>query len=285
MEIEKISNVQIQITDSVLKRQWNEVINKRNRLLAISDWTQLPDTELPKSSLNLWVRWRKKLRNVKKSTINNPQKAMEILNSLESQMPEKLTYIENITMVESPNIEIDNIETTDIETQLNSFKKEIASKFISMQDIENTINDRISSNTTNIVDFLLSSVDKKLESVNHKLVLSEDMDIAKNELIALVNKKYHENYSTYTEVDTEKFQQSVDYLIDDSPDVNNYPLLNLESTIKNISKKGIATRIINERKVWLQRICKLEEERLYYIDRIEYCETNEELSNIINEIT
>src|SRR5665213_2808580 len=90
-KIKKLSNVQYTVTDEVILRKWSEVISKRNKLLNLSDWTQLPDCNLPANIQRLWLKWREKIRNIKKSTVTDPSKALSLLLNLEKQIPEKLS--------------------------------------------------------------------------------------------------------------------------------------------------------------------------------------------------
>lgn len=48
--------------DRLIERQWAQVRAERDRLLAESDWTQLPDAPVPDRTL--WVTYRSELRQI-----------------------------------------------------------------------------------------------------------------------------------------------------------------------------------------------------------------------------
>ena len=43
---------------------WDEVLEKRNRRLAASDWTQMPDSPLSASKKAEWALYRQALRDI-----------------------------------------------------------------------------------------------------------------------------------------------------------------------------------------------------------------------------
>ena len=43
---------------------WDEMIEKRNRLLSASDWTQVPDSPLSDAKKAEWATYRKALRDI-----------------------------------------------------------------------------------------------------------------------------------------------------------------------------------------------------------------------------
>lgn len=266
MDIKKINNVKFSLTDEVLTRKWNEVINRRNRLLSMSDWTQLPDVELSKDTRNMWVRWRQKIRNVRKSSIKDPEKAHEILNSLEAQIPEKI----NIPDVVSN-------EVTENVSELSKFKEELLPQLISPSDVEKIINDRIEANTKLIIDVFNNTINQKITKE------SEDSFNTKAELIEHLNKKYFYFYSLYTEVDNEKFKQAVDYLVDDAPNLDHYPLIKIESDHLGVGYKEMAKIIINRRSQWMDAIGNFEKERLACIKSIK-SSVDEELPTMLEKI-
>ena len=47
-----------------MKSLWLDIIEKRNRLLAGSDWTQLPDNALTDSKKAEWATYRQALRDL-----------------------------------------------------------------------------------------------------------------------------------------------------------------------------------------------------------------------------
>lgn len=52
---------------------WDYVLAERTRLLELSDWTQLPDTELSPEQVMAWRLYRKELREITKTTADHTQ--------------------------------------------------------------------------------------------------------------------------------------------------------------------------------------------------------------------
>lgn len=282
MTIEKISNLQILLTDEVINRKWNDVIVKRNKLLSISDWTQLSDAPINKEMRNMWTKWRQKVRQVKKSAIINSEKALELLNVLELQIPEKIQYVTE-TIVAPMVEEIESIPIIDVDVKLNELKDEIYKQIISMNDVSSIINDKFTNNNEILLKAVEHLIDIKLQKpvvITPPKEFLEDQEL----LIQQVNDKYRKEFSEYTEVDNEKFKQAVDYIVDKTPNEDHYPLLKIHFKMDAIDKVVVAQKLIADRNKWLQRVCKLEEDRLQYIKRIMDATISDHLDIIRTEL-
>ena len=286
MTIEKISNIQIALTDEVIERKWNDVIVKRNKLLSISDWTQLHDAVITKEMRNAWIKWRQKVRQVKKSTVIDFDKAMELLNVLELQMPVKIHYIptENIISENSITNPPDNILSEDFDKKLNELRDNLTGSIVSMRDIDSFISEKLNDNNDKLIEILKHLINEKM--ITHPAIPPsiKPFEILKNELLSDISKKYHTIFSEYTEVDNEKFKQAVDYIVDKTPNIDHYPLLKLAFKYDTRNTEEIIKDIINCRNKWLQNICRHEENRVNYTNRVINSTSEEELNIIRIEL-
>lgn len=60
-------NWKIKSDDDVITEEWNKIREKRNRLLAESDWTQLEDAQVPLDQKHAWKNYRQALRDITKN--------------------------------------------------------------------------------------------------------------------------------------------------------------------------------------------------------------------------
>lgn len=63
-----------------IEQFWQAVRTFRNRLLTLTDWTQLPDVKLSEADTQSWLQIRQELRNVTTTAIT-PEGAMQLLES------------------------------------------------------------------------------------------------------------------------------------------------------------------------------------------------------------
>lgn len=88
---DSLGNFIIHKTEEQDNVEWLEVISNRNRLLALSDWTQLKDSNLTEDNISEWAVWREKLRCITKETFNDKQLALNEIEALEKIKPIKKT--------------------------------------------------------------------------------------------------------------------------------------------------------------------------------------------------
>jgi len=66
----------IQLVDAdTIKKTWEEIRDRRDRLLANCDWTQMADSPLSDTMLKAWRTYRQKLRDIT-STYSDPNKVV-----------------------------------------------------------------------------------------------------------------------------------------------------------------------------------------------------------------
>ena len=276
-KIKKLSNVQYVITDEVLLRKWTEVISKRNKLLAISDWTQLSDCNLPASIQRLWLKWREKVRNIKKSTVTDPNKALSLLTNLENQIPEKLANDDTSINLPPELIDDHGVDTPDnIKEYINDvINTTVLPKIISLNEITNIINQK-SDNNLNII---LEQITNKIKELTPNIILSNDIEEAKVQLKSILNEKIYKKYPQFNE---ELFQEAVDYS-SGSYD-GDLPLLQLYATHHNLKIHDMAKLMLENKRKWIKDVCEIEKYRLEYLNKIQYATKIEELENILKQI-
>lgn len=274
-QIKKLSNVQYIVTDEVLLRKWTEVISKRNKLLSLSDWTQLPDCNIPASIQRLWLKWRAKLRNIKKSTVIDPDKALSLLKNLENQMPEKLMETGS-----EPVMEVKDIVTVDKTDDLKEYVNNLINttvlpKVISVDEITNII----TQNSNNNLSIALNYIEKKIKELTPLVTLFQDVQEAKAQLNTLLNENVYKRYPQFNE---ELFQEAVDYLSGSTGDL---PLLQLYATHNEIEMEMMANMMLDTKRKWIKDVCEIELFRLEHLNKIKQAGTIDELENIFKWIS
>lgn len=272
-EIEKLSNVEYVVTEEVLQRQWLEVYAKRNKLLTMSDWTQIPDVEIQQSVRNLWRKWRQKLRGIKRSTVKTPEQAMTLLSNLERQIPKKLNP--DVT-VDEPAVSIDYAE---FNKYIDGYLKNYESKTISMDDVNALFEQKLNKTAELVLGSITSVVDKRLAALKQQSTLSDDVDEAKNQLKAIV-KDSCTNWMPF--INYELVNEAIDYL---SGIKGNFPLLVLHTKHKEENIQKIATDIIKDKQAAHREICQIEEYRLKYLAQIDKASSHDELLVLYRELT
>lgn len=97
----KIKNISFQITEEQEQSLWAEVLARKNRLLANSDWTQSPDVRLRNTTE--WKSWREKVRTVNRHSMKRTY-AKNLLEELDNQKPE-IKWNDYVESVDSNDID------------------------------------------------------------------------------------------------------------------------------------------------------------------------------------
>jgi hypothetical protein len=98
MSITKIKNLKYSQSKNQEEIKWAEQLAKRNRMLAESDWTQLPDVKLSVWSKNRWANWREELRQLRRL---NFETAEELKLAIESLEEDKLSLYVDYAITDS----------------------------------------------------------------------------------------------------------------------------------------------------------------------------------------
>lgn len=101
--IKKIKNIKYSPSIGKEKSEWSNLISRKRKLLADTDWTQLPDVNLSPRCRYAWGRWRLELRNLNPTTFNTPNAFGNKLREIEESKKQLST--EYIEFSEPPNID------------------------------------------------------------------------------------------------------------------------------------------------------------------------------------
>ena len=282
-DIQKLTNVKFTVTTEVITRKWQEVESKRNGLLAASDWTQLIDTDLPQASRGTWIKWRKKIREISKKNVANPDKAMALLTSLEKQIPKKLN------IAPTPELPIEGLlpakvvigedSITEIKEYVDKlFTDKVIPKLITYEDMTTVISENILEAIQQASINLQALVEKKIANVKSKPIqLSDSLDDAKLEIKHIINKTCNAQFPTQNQL---LYDEALDYAVDPSTKVG---MLNIYASYYNKSLTDTATFIIESKKESYKISCAIEENRLKYFGKVDQAISVDDLQIILNE--
>jgi hypothetical protein len=277
-QIEKIDNVEFEITDEVLNRKWIDVISKRNKLLSISDWTQLADVDIPPNIRNLWRRWRQKIREIKRTTVTSPDKALSLLNNLEKQMPKKI--VDADITVDLPNQSNDVISINELKQQIeDQLKSTYVPKIISLDDVKVLLDDRINAAVENVMRHTDQLMDKKLVSRN-VFKLADDVELAKVEVLNHLNATCDNKIPT---INSDLLNEAIDCI--STPTMKSFPILSVHAHHHKLTLDEMAAKIIEQKKNAIKLICKTEQYKLEYTVKINSATSQEELMALYIEIS
>ena len=83
----KIKNIKTVKTDEMYNKEWTEVLSVKNRLLQLSDWTQLPDSGLTDNCVKNFMEWRTSLKKLRRSTATSIKNVIHTTNVLRDNSP------------------------------------------------------------------------------------------------------------------------------------------------------------------------------------------------------
>lgn len=90
--MERIKNLTVQASDAARDAEWATVAAFRNRLLSVSDWTQMPDSEIDKLLAFKWKIWRHSLRAVSRDVYDTPEKFKAVCEAISKYTPRDASY-------------------------------------------------------------------------------------------------------------------------------------------------------------------------------------------------
>lgn len=100
MKIKRITNLKYSKSKKRHEIDISECIVLRNKLLSLSDWTQLPDTKLSRDTVNNWRVFRDKVRSINVDDPSNIHNNKEQLNHM-------MGYMEKIPIEYVPYDDLD----------------------------------------------------------------------------------------------------------------------------------------------------------------------------------
>lgn len=83
----KIKNIKTVKTEEMHNKEWTEVLSVKNRLLQMSDWTQLPDSGLSDNCVKNFMEWRTSLKKLRRSTATSIKNVIHTTNVLRDNIP------------------------------------------------------------------------------------------------------------------------------------------------------------------------------------------------------
>jgi hypothetical protein len=266
-DITKITNVEFERTEEVISRKWLSVGAKKSRLLTLSDWTQLPDASIPQNIKNVWRAWRQKVRAVKRSSYNDADKALEALNSLQQQSPERLT-IEEIQIIPTdpipPSVELEEVKSSILKIVHESIDCNVIPRIINVEDIASMIDQKIQYATQILLDNFNSAIEKKLlDYINQDDHIPKDTVTFTKLMLDQVNKKHDRWIPKFNE---DLLDEAMDFL-GISEGMTSWPLLKIHANYEDLSLSEMAQKVVKDKNQWLKLTCKIETSRLEFIKR------------------
>lgn len=260
-EITKLSNVKYIVTEEVMERKWQDVISKRNSLLAISDWTQLLDCELPQSSKGTWLKWRKKVRNIGRKTVTEPDNALHLLKALENQMPKRLIA----DLAGNENNTAPTLTESNVQEFISTYVDDnVIPKIINVEDIVVIVKDNI------------ANIENE-KSAPEPIVLSSNLEDAKREAKHFIDCKCNMKLPIINRL---LIDEALDFLVGSSTVTK---MLALYAKYYNKSLEDTAGDILFKQKEDYKTSCNIEEKRLSYFVKIDTSNTVDEVRDISKE--
>lgn len=96
----KITKLKVARTEKQENDAWDEVFSHRNKLLATSNWTMLPDSGLTERNVQLWTDWRMALRRVNRRNFADRELAANAIKQLEKAEPREVYEDESIFLLD-----------------------------------------------------------------------------------------------------------------------------------------------------------------------------------------
>lgn len=288
--VKKITNIAVSSTAETLELEWGNILSRKVKLLQNSDWSQLSDVNLDDSKRQEWREWRAKLRRVKRVNNLEPVQALELINTLEKSIPKHNIIVE----ITQPPIS----SKEDFENNITPQTKNVEKVFIEKQPIiirEELDDDKYRRNFYKIFDEDHTQLQSFLKNVINKIPNisikdNDTLDILKEKTLTYLTlqQKYllelKINVLPSIHIINEKYEQALEYLTVSSPKLENYPLIELHTQLKNISGNDVALSFLQEKKIMNQTLVDSEKFLLYNQFRISSCDDIASLKELIIEI-
>lgn len=82
---DKIKIIEMEKSEILQNAEWADFSSLKYRMLQLSDWVHLPDSNI--KNLKDWVKWRDIVKSIKKCNFSNPAEALETLKKISERMP------------------------------------------------------------------------------------------------------------------------------------------------------------------------------------------------------
>lgn len=154
---------------------WAEVLSHRNKLLANTDWTQLPDSGLTPECVERWKTWRKLLKSITRNSTGDRDLAEQNINNLSRRQP----FNEFSSTAELQNlhsISLDAFRNEVISIMDAAFNKKVTPSFLDNPSlVEEQYLEALDylTNYDSVRSYPLIDVTAELYGMNHKAVAEE----------------------------------------------------------------------------------------------------------------
>lgn len=286
--VKKITNIAVSSTAETLELEWGSILSRKAKLLQNSDWSQLSDVNLDDSKRQEWKEWRAKLRRIKRVNNLEPIQATELINILEKSIPKHNIIVEVTEPSINSNKEFENnIPTKNVEKVFIEKQPIIIREELDDDKYRRNFYKMFAQDHTQLQSFLKDVINK----VPHIFIRDNDtLDILKEKTLTYLT--LQQKYILESKINSlpsihiinEKYEQALEYLTVNSPKLENYPLIELHTQIKNISGNDAALSFLQEKKIMNQTLVDSEKFLLYNQFRISSCDDIASLKELIIEI-
>jgi hypothetical protein len=283
--VQKVQNLVTETTNDQLEIEWAQVFSKRNKLLEISDWTQLGDVFLLPEVKKQWSIWRQKLRKVNRKTFTQLQDAKDVLALLEKEIPKASPLDESEFNDKIVNAE----ETRDkiIQKVITKEQPIIIREIIEEPRFQELLRGVLDKDAYGMKNYLLSF----LSIENSNIITDEDtLEVAKSKA-----KEYARNRQTITlnnklshlpdnRILQGRAEEAIEFLSAKAPDIENFPLIKLHSESMDQTYEQSAVNFLRQKK-WYNQLLLDSEKFLFYTGKqIESAISKIQIQSIIDSI-
>lgn len=282
---QKIQNLDTEITNDQIEIQWSEVFSTRNKLLEISDWTQLADVFLDAESKKQWSIWRQKLRKVNRKNFNNLQEAKDVLELLKKEIPKTSTFDESEFNDKIVNTEITNNKV--VQKVITKEQPIIIREVIDESRFKDLMTAVMEKDAHGFKAYLQSFV-----NIEHPIIIADDDNIvdAKNRAKLFAKKKQTDRLDQKLahlpdeRILHQRAEEAIEFLSIKSPELENYPLIKLHAENEKMTPQESAANFLRQKK-WFNTILLDAEKFLHYTNKqIDEAETHAQIRSIVESI-
>jgi hypothetical protein len=283
--VQKIQNLDTEVTNDQIEIEWAQVFSTRNKLLEISDWTQLNDVFLTPEAKKQWGMWRQKLRKVNRKTFDDLEQAKNVIDLLKKEMP-KNSALNDAEFDEK----FANAEITKDKAIYKTIVKEqpiILEEKISLERFDALFRDHLEKDAYAFKQYLLSFLDRS----NTNLFLETDVMeecrqktknfLAEQQTFSLNRKT---KYLPDIRILTQRAEEALEFLTETNPNLEHFPLIRLHSEVMEMTPEESALNFLKQKKWYNQLLLESDKFLLYTTKKIDAAATKTHLLVIIEDI-
>lgn len=279
--VQKIQNLDTEITNEQIEIEWAQIISTRNKLLEISDWTQLGDVFLTKESKRNWSIWRHKVRKINKINFSVIQEAKEELEILKNEMPRDSKFDEAAFADEVVN------SSTTIVQKVIKEQPVIIREILDEPRFKETLIGVLEKDIHGFKSYLTSFM--KMEDIP-SIADDDNLEEAKAKIKEYVKRKQNERLEEKLaslpnqKILHQEIEEAIEFIAAKSPDLEDYPLIKLNSEMMKMTPVESAMNFLRQKKWYNTIILDSERFLLYTNVKIEEATTIVQLRSIISDI-